>query len=77
MKKCFAVSRSPQLHIGYNFQKGIILSRMLVKLHFSNSAHCLMMLYICTKFRENISNDRVDTIFVLQLSYDPLFLHIA
>ena len=38
-----------------NFQRGIILSKVLVKLQFLISAHCQMMLCISTKFHENIS----------------------
>ena len=37
------------------FSKGNNSIKMLVELWFLISAHRLMMLYICTKFRENIS----------------------
>ena len=40
-----------------NFQRGFILSKLLVELHFLICGHCLMMLYFCTKFHENISKD--------------------
>ena len=37
------------------FQRGTILSKMSEEKLFLFSAHRLMMLYICTMFRENIS----------------------
>ena len=38
-----------------NFQRGIILSKMQAELPSLFSAHCLVVLYICIKFHENIS----------------------
>ena len=39
----------------YKFSKGKYFSlKMLVELWFLFSAYCLMMLYICIKFHENI-----------------------
>ena len=37
--------------------KGYNSNNIYMKLQFLFSAHRLMMLYICTKFRENILND--------------------
>ena len=36
---------------------GIIMSELKVGLRFFFSAHCLIMLYICTKFHREILND--------------------
>ena len=38
-----------------NFQWGMIPSKMQVELRYLFSAHCLIVLCICTKFCENIS----------------------
>ena len=38
-------------------QRGIIPYKMYAKLWFLFSAHRLMMLYVCTKFHENIFDD--------------------
>ena len=38
-----------------NVRRGIIPSKMKEELRFLVSSHCLMVLYVCTKFYKNIS----------------------
>ena len=39
------------------FQRGIISQKYYVELQFLFFAQCLLMVYTCTKFHENILND--------------------
>ena len=61
--------RVSKLLSGHDFQGKRIQKKMQVELWFLFSAHCLIMLYICTRFCENISRGLgvlVPTLFPLR-----------